>query len=173
MDKQTLRKWAKDKRKEIDMVHISAILVDKLTQTEEYKKAKNIMIFYPLKDEVNLLSLFNDKSKSFYLPRIKDKELECCPYKIGDKLCESCFHTKEPACKPCSKTDIDLIIVPALACDKQGYRLGYGGGFYDRFLSDFKGTKIVCIPSELVIENIYPDKYDVKMNIIITELNSF
>lgn len=173
MSKQTLRTWARDKRKEIDMVRISAILAEKLVQTEEYKNSKNIMLFYPLKDEVNLLSLLSDSTKSFFLPRINGEELECCPYKAGDELCESCFHTKEPVCTACNKTDIDLVIVPALACDKQGYRLGYGGGFYDRFLSDFKGIKVVCIPSELIVENIYHEKYDVKMNMIITELFSF
>ena len=173
LDKQSLRKWARGKRKELDMDAISSILAENLVQTEEYKNSKNIMIFYPLEGEVNLLSLLNDKTKQFYLPRIKDKELECCSYKIGDELCESCFHTKEPTCKACTKTDIDLVIVPALACDRQRFRLGYGGGFYDRFLSDYRGLKIVCIPSELVVETIHPEKNDIKTDIVITELSCF
>ena len=170
MDKQTLRKWAKDKRKELNMEQISSILASKLVQTEEYQKSKNIMIFYPLKDEVNLLSLLNDNSRTFYLPRIKGKELECCHYTAGDELCQSCFCTQEPTCEACSKSTLDLIIIPALACDKKGYRLGYGGGFYDRFLKNFQGIKIVCIPSELLVENIYPEKHDIRMDKIITEL---
>ena len=172
MDKQSLRIWAKDKRKELDIAEISAILAKKLVLTKEYKNSKNIMFFYPLENEVNLLSLMKDESKQFYLPRIKGNELECCLYKIGDELSKSCFHTKEPICEPCNKTNIDLVIVPALACDRHGYRLGYGGGFYDRFLVNFKGTKIVCIPSELMIESVYPEKHDVKIDLIITELFS-
>ena len=169
MDKQSLRKWAKCKRNKINMEEISTILTDKLCQTDEYKKSKNIMIYYPLESEVNLLSILDDKTKNFYLPRIKEKELECCQYKIGDKLCESCFHTMEPTCSACSKTVIDLVIVPALAVDKNNYRLGYGGGFYDRFLNDYKGKCIVCIPKELLVDTVYPEKHDIKIHKIITD----
>lgn len=169
MDKQSLRQWARSKRKELDMEKISSILVNKLAQTDEYKNSVNIMLFYPMPDEVNLLSLLNDKSKNFYLPRIKGKELECCPYCEGDELCESKFHTQEPTCKACNKTNLDLVIVPALTCDKNGYRLGYGGGFYDRFLEDFEGIKICCIPKKLINDNFYPEKHDIKMDLIITD----
>ena len=167
MNKQELRKWARDKRKELDMEKISSILVKKLVQTDEYKNSKNIMLFYPMPDEVNLLSLLQDKSKQFYLPRVKGEELECCPYCAGDELCESKFHTQEPICQACSKQNIDLVIVPALACDKDGYRLGYGGGFYDKFLRGFKNKKICCIPYELCVESVFPELHDVKIDIII------
>lgn len=168
MDKQSLRKWARGKRKELDMERVSSILAEKLIQTEEYKNSKNIMLFYPLPDEVNLLLLLKNKTKNFYLPRIKGDELECCVYKEGDELCESCFHTKEPTCNACNKTNIDMIIVPALAIDKNGYRLGYGGGFYDRFLSNFIGIKVCCIPKEFILETVYPEKHDIKMDLIIS-----
>ena len=168
MNKQNLRKWARGKRKELDMEKESSILAEKLVQTEEYKRAKNVMLYYPLEKEVNLLSLLNDETKNFYLPRIKVESLECCKYSSGDELCESCFHTLEPTCNACSKQEIDLVIVPALAVDKNNYRLGYGGGFYDRFLKDFKGFKIVCIPEELIVENVYPEKHDVKIDLIIS-----
>lgn len=169
MDKQSLRKWARGKRKELDMEKISSILVNNLVQTDEYNSSKNIMIFYPLKNEVNLLSLLEDKTKTFYLPRIKGDELECCQYSNGDELCESCFKTLEPTCQACGKQKIDLVIVPALVCDKFGYRIGYGGGFYDRFLTDFSGTKICCVPKVLFVDTIYPEKCDIKMDLIITD----
>ena len=167
MDKQSLRKWAKDKRKELDMAGISAVLADKLSKSQEYKSSKNIMIFYPKTDEVNLLSLLQDKTKNFYLPRINGNELECCPYRQDDELKESSFHTLEPTCQACNKTDLDMVVVPALATDKNNFRLGYGGGFYDRFLKDFKGTKIVCIPKELEVETVFPERHDVTINLII------
>ena len=171
MDKQLLRKWARGKRKELDMGAISSILAEKLVQTEEYKNSKNIMLFYPLPDEVNLLLLLKDRTKNFYLPRIKGDELECCSYKTGDVLCESCFHTQEPICNACIKSNIDLVIVPALACDRHGFRLGYGGGFYDRFLKDYNGIKVCCIPNDLLLETVYPEKHDIKMDLTITELS--
>ena len=173
MNKKSLRIWAKNKRKELNMNELSSVLTEALSKTEEYKSAKNIMLFYPLKDEVNLLSLLNDSSKNFYLPRIKGKELECCIFKEGDELCESCFHILEPTCKACDMSVIDLIIIPALLCDKEKYRLGYGGGYYDRLLEKCEDIKkIVCIPSALIVDSICPEKYDIKADCIITELFS-
>lgn len=165
-NKQALRKWAKgfgNVREEA-----GGKLALKLAQTQEYKSAKNIMIFYPMKNEVNLLELLKDNSKSFYLPKINGKNLLCCEYKDGDTLCESCFKTLEPQTLPTDKNKIDLVIVPALCCDKNNYRLGYGGGFYDRFLVDYKGRTITCLPQELIVETIYPDEFDIPIQTIIS-----
>ena len=165
-DKQQLRKWAKAFGKLRE--DASYKLVHKLIETDEYKQAKNIMLFYPIKNEVNLLELLQDNSKTFYLPKVDGKNLLCCVYKNGDILCESCFKTLEPTSKPIDKNIIDLVIVPALCCDKNNFRLGYGGGFYDRFLADYKGKTVVCLPKELVIDTIYPDEFDIAVENIIT-----
>lgn len=165
-DKQQLRKWAKAFGKLRE--DASYNLVHKLIETDEYKQAKNIMLFYPIKNEVNLLELLQDNSKTFFLPKIDGQKLLCCEYKNGDILCESCFKTLEPTSKPIDKNIIDLVIVPALCCDKNNFRLGYGGGFYDRFLADYKGKTVVCLPKELVIDTIYPDEFDVAVENIIT-----
>lgn len=168
MNKNELRIWAKEKRKELNIELLSKKLVQQLQQLNEYKQAKNIMIFYPIKGEINLLSLLDDKSKNFYLPRIDGKNLLCCPFKSGDELCVSCFKTKEPLTEAVNKNLIDLVIVPALCCDKQNYRLGYGGGFYDRFLQNRIFKTIVCLPKELLVDTIYPEEYDVPVDIVVT-----
>ena len=154
----------KEERSKLDMRVLSKKLVQKLTLTEEYQSAKNIMIFYPLKDEVNLLELLDDTSKHFYLPRIEGKRLLCCPYKKNDELCTSCFKTQEPISNPIDKELLDLVIVPALAVDKSYYRLGYGGGFYDRFLKGDFCKKIVCIPQQFVLDTIFPERHDVRVD---------
>ena len=163
-NKTNLRKWAKT----FDKSQYSAKFVELIRKTDEYKQAKNIMIFYPLKNEVNLLSLLEDKEKKFFLPKIDGDNLLCCSFDESQELCTSCFKTKEPTTPPCDKNCIDLVIVPALCCDKNNFRLGYGGGFYDRFLIDFKGNSIVCLPKSLIIETIYPEKYDIPINTIIS-----
>ena len=168
MNKHELRKKAKEIRSKLDIKRLSKKLVDKLAGTEEYKNAKNIMIYYPLSDEINLLAILKNTDKNFYLPKIDGENLLCCPYKEGDETCLSSFKTCEPLTEPCDKSLIDLVILPALGVDKNNYRLGYGGGFYDRFLEDYNGIKIVCIPSELVFDTVHPKDYDIKADIILT-----
>ena len=163
-EKQKLRKWAKEERKKLDIQALSKVLVQKLVNTPEYKQAKNIMIFYPLKDEVNLLELLDDTSKQFYLPKIDGEKLLCCPYSKDSELCESCFKTKEPLSEPVEKDLIDLVIVPALAVDENNYRLGYGGGFYDRFLQNTKCKKIVCLPEIFYLKTVFPETYDIPVD---------
>ena len=151
------------------MKALSKRLAQKLRNTEEYKSAKNIMIFYPLKDEVDLLELTNDNSKTFYLPKIDGDNLLCCKYDSNTELCESCFHTKEPVTEQTTFThQPDLVIVPALAVDKNNYRLGYGGGFYDRFLSKTETIKIVCLPKQFVVKTVYPENFDIPVDRVIT-----
>lgn len=168
MEKQQLRNISKEIRSKLNIKSLSQKLVKKLSETNEYKNAKNIMIYYPLPNEINLLALLKDNTKKFFLPKIDGQNLLCCPYKEGDKTCLSCFKTCEPISEPCSKNLIDLVIIPALAVDKNNYRLGYGGGFYDRFLNDFTGLKIVCLPQELVFDTVYPESHDIKADIILT-----
>ena len=166
MNKKELRMLMKEKRKTLEISNKK--LVEKIRQTDEYKSAKHIMLFYPMKYEVNLLDLIQDSSKYFYLPKIKNKDLLCCPYQDGDELCLSEFKTLEPMTEPCDKNQIDLVIVPALCCDKNNCRLGYGGGFYDRFLCDFKGKTITCLPKELITDTVYPEPYDIPIDLVIT-----
>lgn len=166
--KQELRKWVKEERKSLDVEKLSIELVSKLIETQEYKQAKNIMLYYPLPYEVNLLSVLKDNTKNFYLPKIVENGLCCCPYSCGEELCESSFKTKEPLSEPVEKGMIDLVIVPALAVDKNNCRLGYGGGFYDRFLQGINAIKIVCLSEKFVLESVCPEKHDVLVDIVIT-----
>ena len=164
--KASIRKWAKEVRK--DFLHCNEKIIENLKCSKEYQIATNIMIFYPLENEINLLSLLNDSSKNFYLPKICKENLLCCPYILGDELSDSCFKTKEPIKEPCNKNILDLIIVPALAVDKNGYRLGYCGGFYYRFLKDSSAYKIVCLPKQFLLETVFPQEHDIKMDKVIT-----
>lgn len=165
--KSDLRNWAKEKRKKLNIKEISAKLVEELKKTNEYRESKNIMFFYPKEFEVDLLSLLEDKSKNFFLPKINDENLLCCPYGKDDELCISCFKTKEPLSSAIDESILDMVIVPALAVDKNNYRLGYGGGYYDRFLSNLGCAKVVCISKELVLETVLAEEHDIKIDIVI------
>jgi 5-formyltetrahydrofolate cyclo-ligase len=166
--KSDLRIWAKEKRKKQNIKEISTKLVEELKKTNEYRESKNIMFFYPKEFEVDLLSLLEDKSKNFFLPKINGENLLCCPYGKDDALCISCFKTKEPLSSAIDESILDMVIVPALAVDINNYRLGYGGGYYDRFLSNLNCLKVVCIPKEQILETVFAEKHDIRMDIVIT-----
>lgn len=167
--KNALRDVIKQMRRAYSFENTNNQIVKNLINSSVYQKSKNIMLYYPLKYEVNLLEILKDDTKSFYLPKIIKDEMLCCPYKVGDELILSSFKTKEPLTMSADKNTIDLVIVPALCCDKNNFRLGYGKGYYDRFLKDFKGNTIVCIPKDFIVDTVYPENHDIKIKYIITD----
>lgn len=169
MSKVELRKWAKNYRKTLDIDTRSNLLVKALKESLVYQNSKNIMIFYPLRYEINLLTLLDDESKKFYLPRIDGDNLLCCPFAKNDELNLSEFKTQEPKTQPVSKDCLDLIVVPALVVNKKNNRLGYGGGYYDRFLSDTKALKVTCIPKELIVDSEFSEPHDIRIDIVIAK----
>lgn len=169
--KDELREKAKQIRSLLEMNKLGLKMVESVRSAEIYQVAENIMIFYPLEDEINLLDLLKD-NKKFYLPKVQGDELLVCPYKAGDELVVSKFNTKEPVSEPVNPDVLDIIFVPALMVDKAFHRLGYGLGFYDRFLSKnaHRAIKIVPIPSLLIREKIPFDGNDVQFDVILDEL---
>ena len=175
MDKKTsLRLQAKSIRKKLNIANISNKITDNILKSNIFSDSKNIMIYYPLENEIDVLGLMNAKNKNFYLPRMNDTNLECCPFRIGDKLNSTKYKIKEPYtnCIECSQ--LDLIVIPALAIDKNGNRLGYGGGFYDRFLSDVRKINqsfktLVPISHDLVFDEIPHEDFDIKIDYFVTE----
>lgn len=167
-DKNSLRIKAKTIRKSLDMASVSTHLVEKLRQNELYQNSNRVMIFYPIKFEVNLLNLLSD-DKEFYLPRVQSKDLLVCQYNKNINLEESSFHIMEPVSEPVNPKLLDLVIVPALMADRNGYRLGYGEGFYDRFLKSFKGyfKSIVAIPNELFVEKLPVESFDIPVDVVL------
>lgn len=170
LNKNELRKKAKEIRKSLDIKNISEKIVENISKLEIYKKARHVMIFYPIGHEVNLLALLND-DKQFYLPKVDKDQLLVCPYNKKDKLVVSDFKTHEPTTEAINSDILDIVFVPALMVDKHSNRIGYGGGFYDRFLSKnaANATKIVAIPSALIIDKIPEESFDEKINVIICE----
>lgn len=169
--KSELREKAKFIRNSLDMDTISKKIVESLKASEIYQAAEHIMLFYPLENEINLIPLLED-DKNFYLPRIQGDELVVCPYKSGDELSISVFKTKEPITAPINPDILDLVFVPALMADKNFHRLGYGKGFYDRFLikNALKAIRIVPVPSQLIVDELPSDAFDAQFDVILDEL---
>ncbi|MCD8025239.1 MAG: 5-formyltetrahydrofolate cyclo-ligase [Candidatus Gastranaerophilales bacterium] len=169
MDKSFLRKKNIALRKNLDNIKASRVIVSKILRGEAFLNAENILIFYPLKYEINLLELLNVPDKKFFLPRTNGDKLEICPFE--GKLFKSKFNILEPETPAIDVSIIDLAYIPAVAADKNLNRIGYGKGYYDRLFSDenFRAQKIIVIQKELVIDFIPADKSDRKADFILTD----
>lgn len=170
MDSKTdLRVRFKTIRKSLDIKKISLNIEENIKSFSPYQNAKNVMLFYPTKYEINLLGLLKD-NKNFYFPRVKEDNLLVCPYSKDIVFDKSCFNINEPCSKPVKTDILDFIVVPALAVDKNNYRLGYGGGFYDRFLKCVPdAVKIVPIYHEFIVEKLPVESYDEPVDFVITD----
>lgn len=168
MDKQSLRKKAKEIRRGLDIEALSGVAVAKIQKMPEFQRAENVLLYYPLPDELDLLGLC-DCEKSFYLPRIADENLQICPYACGCELKKSAFNTLEPCSAPVEPEVIDFAIIPCLMADKKGFRLGYGGGFYDRLIPLLREdcVKIAAVAQELFVQNLPVEKFDCSVDVVI------
>lgn len=170
MNKEEIRKFAKEYRKTLNCEELSKKIHGNLFSTKEWKEAKNIFCYFSIKNEVDTQNLLSIKEKNWYIPKISGEKLLICPYNFC-QLKENRFGIPEPNSTPVNNDEIDLVILPALAADKNGYRIGYGGGYYDRFLGSLKKKidKIILLYSDLVFDHIQYDEFDQKCDLIITD----
>ena len=176
--KKQLRQMARAVRDTIgrvDATQMSEHACKLLSESEELASADVILIYYPIKNEPSPLSLIDEAKRrgiKIAFP-LRDKQNKMLIFKEAeiDTLSHSDFGLLEPRedAKEVSLTEKTVCIVPALLFSRTGYRLGYGGGYYDRFLSDFQGTSIGLSYSTLLVEAIEKEEHDVPLDMIITE----
>ncbi|MEG2174925.1 MAG: 5-formyltetrahydrofolate cyclo-ligase [Oscillospiraceae bacterium] len=142
-----------------------------------WKKAKTLLIYVSLPIEVDTLELIESalaQGKRVAVPRCLPfcREMEFYLIDSLNELSRGTFGVLEPPPLPAKRmTDWrgSLCVVPALACDSAGYRLGYGGGYYDRFLSRYPGTKVAILYQSCMMGRLYHGRYDVPVDAIVTD----
>lgn len=72
-------------------------------------------------------------------------------------------------CPVVDKAEIGLVLAPCLMCDRSGVRLGYGGGYFDRWLADFKGFTVCICPPERLMDELPRDQFDRPVDLVLTE----
>lgn len=159
----------KEKRKSLNMEKQSKEIINNLFTLQEFHQAKNIFTYIALKNEVSTNSILELIDKNIFVPKIHGQEIIMTKY-TPLSLIKNKYGILEPEkITPTIPGEKDIIIIPALAVDKSFTRLGYGGGYYDRYLRDKKGIKIVLIPECLFLAELPVDEFDVCCDIVITE----
>lgn len=162
MTKEELRQQAKNKIQNLlvdreDFYNRQRDLIEKIELSPSFKKAHTVLTYFPLDDEFDLCSMIiSNPNKRWVLPRPIGKGIMLL-FEVSElyDLKDVKFGIKAP---PATNTfvkpsEIDLVIIPALGYDSDGYRLGRGGGYYDRLLAKLpaKCKSIGVIHEELMI----------------------
>ena len=137
------------KQKEEERSKKSRLIGKKLFRTKVFKKAKVVMFYIAFDGEVNTQEMIKETQKlgkTVVVPVCrKDKTMRPCLLKTKTRLKKGLYGIGEPTDKKFFGLDkIDLVLVPGLAFDKRGNRLGRGKGYYDRFLKELPENKM-CI----------------------------
>ncbi|MBQ6381861.1 MAG: 5-formyltetrahydrofolate cyclo-ligase [Clostridia bacterium] len=139
-----------------------------------WRTATVVALYASLPDEVDtapLIAAALRAGKTVCLPKVEGNEIAF--YRIGEatQFHSGAYSIREPQSEVrIEKSDIELIIVPLLAADSQNYRLGFGGGYYDRYLQDFTGTTLgICFGEQLSPTPLPHEAHDVPLENIITQ----
>lgn len=172
IDKKSLRRIIKAQKALFSSLRDeqSATIIKKLEADEDFLHAQTVLLYYSLPDEVDTHSLVSRyyQKKHLLLPVVKGDELELRLFQ--GQLQEGTFGIQEPEGETFEDYDqITLVVVPGIAFDKEGNRLGRGKGFYDRLLPKLTNAKKIgiCFPYQLV-DTVPTDSQDIPMDKIIT-----
>lgn len=136
-----------------------------------WQEASTLLLYYPLPDEVDVRSLISEaheRGARVLLPVVVGDELELRLYEGETSLREGAFGIKEPTGDlfPLGQYDeIELAVVPGMAFDRDGHRLGRGKGYYDRLLPKLSKARLrgICFPFQM-LDEVPTDVHDIAMH---------
>lgn len=156
---------------------ISKEIQQELFKLKSWKSAKKIGIYLSFKNEWDTREIIHkawEEGKKVVVPKTLPESKGMDFYQISDynDLESGHFGIQEPISSKTIYTDkkeLDLLIVPGLVFSQKGYRIGFGGGYYDRYLKDFKNETLSLLWSEQILEEVPVDKYDIAVEKMLTE----
>ncbi len=155
-----------------DNARRSALAQEYIVKSREFQSAKIVGAYSATGSEVRtdlLISEAKRMGKVVALPRTEGDMINFYEMSSTDELIAGRFGIMEPPPTHPARR-IDLLVVPGIAFDKQGYRLGYGKGYYDRYLSEKKPQFAIGLAYNFqLLESLPHDKHDAKMDAIATE----
>lgn len=180
LDKSTLRKRILQQRQSLsaeEWQHKSNLICDRLKNLTLFQEAQTVLAYFSFRREPDLASLF-DLDKNWGFPRCVDKSLIWHLWQPGTELQTGKYGITEPlsTAPTIASSAADLILVPTVASNNRGCRLGYGGGFYDRLLSSKSvlDTPTIGIVFDFAYNLQIPqDPWDKSLNFVCTETNLY
>ena len=173
--KEVLRKKTRlllDKISNDDIYLNSNKITSSINNFVQNNNISSLGLYYPIDKEIDLSGLFSINGLIIYAPKyIKSKNI----YKFA--LCNNTkkslgkFNIPEPMGNTVNINQMELIIIPGIAFDRNGNRLGRGNGYYDKILQNYNGIKIGVCHDIQIINRIPKNSFDQSMNYIISEKN--
>ena len=175
-EKARLRKQLLDSRDalSLDFIKIaSGKIRDNLRKIEYYRTAASIGGYYSIGSEVrtsDILQEILNAGKNLSLPKVVKNNLVFKRVsRLSDDIEIGNFTVMEPKDRCESIKKLDVVLVPAIALTRDCYRLGYGFGYYDKYLKGKRSKKIALSYSKQIVKSIPHDSHDIKMDCIVTE----
>lgn len=181
MNKQDLRNKLRIKRNELSQSEIniaSQQITEQILAADWFISAKTVMLYRSAKNEVitdYLWEACRKMKKICLFPKcISQSEMIAVLAENEEEFSRSAYGIWEPVSHTeFPKKQIDLIVVPGLGFDKNKYRIGYGAGYYDRYLQDFSGVTCGLCYEALLCDTVYPDFYDISLSYVACENGIF
>lgn len=171
MDKGQLRSWARAVRAGLDIPGLSRQITGHLAGFLHQQGLEQVLLYSAFGDEIDLSALPEQYPAHYYLPRVDHHDLRIHPLPCPLVLHRYGFLEPAPDAPLADPRVLQAILVPGLLFDRQGHRLGYGKGFYDRLLARL-GPRVVAVgvaPEALVAERLPTDPWDIPVGYIASE----
>ncbi|SHJ31621.1 5-formyltetrahydrofolate cyclo-ligase [Dethiosulfatibacter aminovorans DSM 17477] len=181
--KKEIRKRILKKRREMDPAEAaekSALIFDRITGLEEFRNAATVGLYLSFDNEVDtfeLLKLLKESGKRIVVTYTESREVVLIPVYINDienDFVEGAWGYLEPKVdqlETAAEEDLDFVVVPGVVFDEERNRVGFGKGYYDKYLSKLRDDAVTAAMAYeyQVLEKVPAESHDIKMKIIVTE----
>ena len=178
LEKQALRRLLKEQRAALPFDQTTlwdAAIARNVINSRWFAQADTVFVYISVSREVDTASILDaawQQGKQVAVPRCAEPgKMDFFVINSREDLVAGAFGIPEPkaSCPKANATSASLCIVPALAFDCKGFRIGYGGGYYDRFLAAFPGKSMGLVRSVFLLEQLPVNRYDLPVDVIVLE----
>jgi 5-formyltetrahydrofolate cyclo-ligase len=152
---------------------LSGLVEEALFAVPEIARSRTLLLFYSFGSEVSTGGMVRralSGGARVLLPYLEDGRIEAAEVRPGDELSPTAYGPREPARRvPVDPGEVDAVVAPGLAFDRSGHRLGYGGGYYDRFLDRVAALSAGIAFSAQLVDEVPAGPRDRRVDLVVTE----